>query len=636
MKKEIVKTKAIYQDQRIAEEFCNFRCDYCEGFCPSGYSLRKDNKGNLQVPDEWYEKIRTLPIQVEDFFKEGIKLQNFYNLSLEIMEKAKQKIETDILKISGGEITINNDLVNFVENIHNKYLSIQILTNGFNLNKEDIDKYSEMGNISFQISIDGATAESNYAKSHNPNITEKVLKNIEYLVEKNIGVEINCVLTKYNTDKILDFLERFKDADNFIIVPRPVRGEPKKTLNFSNSQILKFEKDINENYEKYSKILPPKKYLDRLINIMKNDERNIECYIPYFVKSIDGYGNLEECPIGLITQTTSNILDNTSKNIDSKIFNDTKLCYNCTNQYEMFNLYVEGEITKEELKKLPSLNSDIIISHIDEIKEEIVKKKIKNKLEKLYDIKVNKIEKSKESTDGNVYIIYSLNNKYIVKIYDQYTHVESMIKLHNYLLEEKINAPTIIYTIDQQQYVNIFNNRYLVIYSFVEGNPISYDSASGKLNTDIIIKIAKNIKKIHLATKHKNEFGFKYVPFIEEKTKESNCILHFDLTKDNILINENNIGFIDFDDAKYGDEICDIAILISNFFFSKKYGVDIDGMNLFINEYYNNQKEKIKEATQLIKEYALKWIDYILDGNQFDASDIESLEVRKKLIIENL
>lgn len=52
MKKEI--TEVIYQDQRVAEEFCNFKCDYCEGFCPSEYNLATDKNGNLKLPEQWY------------------------------------------------------------------------------------------------------------------------------------------------------------------------------------------------------------------------------------------------------------------------------------------------------------------------------------------------------------------------------------------------------------------------------------------------------------------------------------------------------------------------------------------------------------------------------------------------------
>ena len=238
MERDSNNSKTIYQDQRVAEEFCNFRCDYCEGFCPSGYSLNKDKDGNLKVPNEWYTKINMLPEQVKLHFEHSRKMENFYNLALDVMDKTKKVLYADILKISGGEVTTNKQLLNFIQKIHNNYSYIQILTNGFNLTENEIKEYKKMGNVSFQISVDGATAESNYAKSHSAQITERVLSNIEYMIKENIGVEINCVLTKYNTDKLLEFLERFRNANNFIIVPRPVRGEPKDILKFSKEQVL--------------------------------------------------------------------------------------------------------------------------------------------------------------------------------------------------------------------------------------------------------------------------------------------------------------------------------------------------------------------------------------------------------------
>ena len=80
MKANIVKSKTIYLDQRVAEEFCNFRCDYCGGFYPSEYSLAKDKDNNLKVPKEWYEKVNLLPEDVRKHFKSGSKMENFYQL----------------------------------------------------------------------------------------------------------------------------------------------------------------------------------------------------------------------------------------------------------------------------------------------------------------------------------------------------------------------------------------------------------------------------------------------------------------------------------------------------------------------------------------------------------------------------
>lgn len=637
MKCDTNKIKVIYQDQRVAEEFCNFRCDYCEGFCPSGYTLSRDQDGNLKVPNEWYEKINSLPLEAKRYFKNGRKMEDFYKLALEVMRRTKGILDTDILKISGGEVTTNKDLLNYIRKIHKNYLYIQILTNGFNLTEQDIKEYKKMENVSFQISIDGATAESNYAKSHSAKITEKVLQNIECMVRENIGVEINCVLTKYNTNKLLIFLERFKEANNFIIIPRPVRGEPKEILNFSKKQILDFEKLINENFEKYSNILPPKEYIDRLIEIMKEDKRSSGCFIPFFVQSIDGYGNFEQCPIGLITKSNCNIFETQDNNmlIEKQIFRCNSLCKNCTNQYEMLNLYVEGKITKQDLKKMPSLNSEKIIEHIDDIKEEIVRHELRRILKERYDIEIENIEKNEQSTDGNVYIILCKNKKYVAKIYNSIEHTKSMTKLYNELALSNTNIPKIIPAKEKEDYIEFLGKNYIVIYSFLKGEPIGWNQQTGKLDKEIIISLARELKRIHSITSDKNNFNLPVIPFGNNNHRKS--VVHFDLTRNNIFKNtDNKIGIIDFDDAKFGDSVCDIAILIANLFFSKTRGVDLDGMQTFIDEYYLGEKKLKNSELPLIKEYALQWVNYILDGNEFDTSTTESFEIRYKLINENL
>ncbi len=634
--------RAIYQDQRIAEEFCNFRCEYCEGFCPSGYSLNKDENGNLTVPKEWYDKIDTLPIEAQRFFINGRKIENFYDIAYDVMNKTKQIVDADILKISGGEITTNKNLIEFVRNIHSKYLSIQILTNGMNLRKEDIKEYKSMKNVTFQVSLDGVTEKSNYAKSHSKFITEKVLENIKSMLDEGLGVEVNCVLTKYNTDKFLEFLKEFKNATNFIIFPRPVRGGAKETIGFSKEQVLEFEKTIMENFQEYKNILPPKEYLYRLIEIMKNDKRDSACYIPFFVLSIDGYGNFEKCPIGLLYSSQKNILNQTVNKdeilikSEYQVMNQYLLCKYCIVQYEMFNLYVEGKITKEELKKMPSLNSDTIVSHIEEIKHNILIGEIKKQLEERYLIQVDKIEKNEESTDGNVYIVYFGNKRCVVKLYKTEEHTNAMIKLHSSLINSGLSVPKIICTKENEKYIMLTNENYIVVYSFLQGSPIGYDKNSGKLDTNTISSLAKTLRKVHAVTEGENKNCLPQIPFKYDSSIERCSAIHFDLTRNNIFLNKENIEIIDFDDAKYGPAVCDVAITIANLFFSKTRGVDIDGTKKFIEYYYENELKLKNIEEPYIKEFAIKWIDYIMDGNEFDTSTTESFIIRKKLIEQNL
>lgn len=629
MKKEI--TEVIYQDQRVAEEFCNFKCDYCEGFCPSEYNLATDKNGNLKLPEQWYSNMNNYTEKITKYFDPKRNLDSFYKLFLDALEKTKEVLNTDILKVSGGEITLNRNLIEYVKKIHNNYSKIQILTNGFLLSKDVINECKKMKNICFQVSIDGIDYKSNYTKSHFENVTNRVIENIDYMVECGLGVEINCVLTKYNIDYFEKFLQKYKNADNFIIIPRPVRGLPKEVLNFDKIQIEKFEKMINYNYNQYKDIIPSRKYFERLINIMKNDIRAYKCYIPYFVQSIDGYGNFEDCPIGLITDTKFNVLEDNNCQINKKIFDNPKLCKNCTNQYEMFNLYVEDKIDENDLKKIPSLNSNIIIAHIQKIKKEIVMEELKKILAQNYKIETDSIEKNEDSTDGNVYMV---KDKFVVKIYDDLNHVKSMIKIHNLLDANKISAPKVIINKFGNGYSELLDNKYIVVYTFIKGNPIEWDKNTRRLNEDIIKSIANILKKIHNVTRN-IELPLQRVKF--DQSNENCSLLHFDLTKNNIFINnKKEITIIDFDDAKYGNSICDIAIFIANLFFSKTRGVDLVGMNVFLNEYYNNDEKIISSKITEIKKYAINWIDYILNGNEFDTSTTESFEIRRKLIQEYL
>lgn len=260
----------------------------------------------------------------------------------------------------------------------------------------------------------------------------------------------------------------------------------------------------------------------------------------------------------------------------------------------------------------------------DNIQEEILRKS--------YDIQIKDITKNTDSTVGNVYFIKSQNSKYIIKIYKNIEHTESMIQLYNFLNENNFYVPKIIQTKNKEYYTK-YNEKYIVMYSFLEG--IQLKNIIKLSNNNIISKLAKEIRKLHNLTENIS-FNLKQINFdvgIEFKRKS---VLHFDLTKDNIFINQNKIGFIDFDDAKYGPSIYDITIAISLLFFSKSRGAELDGVKTFIDSYYENDYINKEKEVPFIKSIALKWIDYLINENDFDTSTKESFEVKRNLISKYL
>lgn len=241
-----------------------------------------------------------------------------------------------------------------------------------------------------------------------------------------------------------------------------------------------------------------------------------------------------------------------------------------------------------------------------------------------YDIEIKEITKNSESTVGNVYNIKTTNNKYIMKIYDNESHAIAMTKLHTDLYNNNIKVPEILLNKNKEGYTKL-NSKYYVIYTFLEGKPLQ---ELEKLDNETIKLIAHELKHLHSVTKNKN-YNLEHIPFeLDEKYKDYS-VLHFDLTKSNIFYNElwsNKIGFIDFDDSKYGPSICDVSIIIPLLFISKRNGINKEGIDTFIKEYDPNlNKEEIKKLS-------IKWIKYTISTNNFDTSVKESFNLKEKLM----
>lgn len=247
-----------------------------------------------------------------------------------------------------------------------------------------------------------------------------------------------------------------------------------------------------------------------------------------------------------------------------------------------------------------------------------------------FDFEVNSIEKNLQSTVGNVYIVYCSNDKYVVKIYNDIYHTKAMVNLHKALEENKLYVPKVIYNRLNEGYTK-FKDKYIVVYSFLNGHQITWNTDKINLTDYEIDKLAKTVRKLHDVTNNE-VIGLPQLSFGNDMVRKS--ALHFDLTRNNIFIDneQDKIGFIDFDDAKFGASVCDVAILIANLFFSKSKGANLEGMQKFIDAYYEDALKIREIEVPRIKEFALMWIDYVLNGNEFDSSTTESFEARRKLI----
>ena len=141
------------------------------------------------------------------------------------------------------------------------------------------------------------------------------------------------------------------------------------------------------------------------------------------------------------------------------------------------------------------------------------------------------------------------------------------------------------------------------MYSFLEGSQLK--NIIQTVDNKTILKLAKEIRRLHDLTENVT-FNLKHIDFNLETEFKRKSILHFDLTKDNIFINKDKIGFIDFDDAKFGPSVYDVAITISLLFLSKSRGAELDKVKIFIESYYENDIQNKEIESTIYKKYCIK------------------------------
>jgi MoaA/NifB/PqqE/SkfB family radical SAM enzyme len=264
-------------------------------------------------------------------------------------------LDTPILRLSGGEIFILKRIEDYIRERSSAYDVVQIVTNGYYLEPELIYKLKMIGNINIHFSLDGHTLATNGYRNSNPAIHERLLKNLDCLIKSGIPTEINSVMSNKNTETYQEFLDYLLRYDGEIIVyPTPIRGEKLKKFQPTESQVLSM-KNILNNYNRYSHILPPREYLEDLFLFYEQHHRTNRCYLPIFAIQMIDDGAITPCPLSWTVQLCNLLQENSGKAYDKiknsevyRIFNQKKVrlrnCHQCFASYEIINLYFKKRI----------------------------------------------------------------------------------------------------------------------------------------------------------------------------------------------------------------------------------------------------------------------------------------------------
>ena len=257
--------------------------------------------------------------------------------------------------------------------------------------------------------------------------------------------------------------------------------------------------------------------------------------------------------------------------------------------------------------------------------------------------KISQLRLIRNGETSSTYFGYFNNKKSIFKILKKNMdkNLENNFygqKISNQIVKENL-FPKIIYSDHKNS---------LYVYEYFEGKELQ------TLNKELIIMIGSKLKKLHSLDLNKNLNSFEsqiylYIHKINKNknnkilkegiklytklknNKFDNVVSHNDLNNSNILFNNYEVRFIDYDYLSINDRFCDLARICSSYKFSKK---DIE---VFLESYgleCNKNNLGILQSWQLMNLYTdVIWF-YFLKESEFNIYNQNEMIVRARKLIK--
>lgn len=357
-----MRKKLIQVDFNAWHFICNMQCQYC--IQHYDYKVEDNNLLIRKYKNEDYK-----------FYA---KIEHLFIRAYKVLKRLNEEYEVGLLTFSGSETFLFEDVFSLIEKLDGMFSKVQLITNGLNLDKTKIAQLKELKNVHITLSLDGHITESNYSRTINDkDKLDKILSNLDCLIEEKIPFDIYTVITKYNANKLetfFKFIENKKPGASIQLWP--VFGS--NSLTPSKEQLVSLE-ELTEVYDNFNLKLQPKTYYKYLISYLKSGNREIPCYLPHCSFYLKDNGDIKACLCNGIVDI-GNILKDSSEEIVKKqqqevfykdILNSyDKLmpCSKCFINWDIINLYFANKISIEDIKSISLLNDKKIISMLEGFK----------------------------------------------------------------------------------------------------------------------------------------------------------------------------------------------------------------------------------------------------------------------------
>lgn len=327
----------VIDDFVINEHVCNGHCAYC-----------------LCAERPWDQRV--VPGATLNY-KNGSLLYEQVHRMRELIDR---RFRVGVLKVSGGEVTLIRNMTHLVFDLASRYAVVQLLTNGLLLNNRVIDELADIPNLVLQLSLDGHTLAMNSYRVASSEEHERLLTILDYAVSRGLRIEISCVITDRNAESLVGaaaFFMRYEG--NVFFHPYPVRGGKWKQFFPAPNQYSGIEQILHQ-YDRVQPVVPARVYFERMLDMFNNGVRVGQCWVSALMLGSFNDGKVVHCPLGWTLKgnafdSQENAFDQMGRCAMHQLMRSptTRLpyCKRCFSAYDIMNLFVEGVVSAEEIRR---------------------------------------------------------------------------------------------------------------------------------------------------------------------------------------------------------------------------------------------------------------------------------------------
>ncbi|HLJ89992.1 MAG TPA: radical SAM protein [Candidatus Angelobacter sp.] len=351
-------------DLVIQEDNCNLSCKYCL----TGQSMFKQGHLDKMI----FQPPRKSTCEPGGALRARVD---------HIVKTSTERMGLPILKITGGEIFLVKGMMELIEDLSPQFATLVVQTNGVLVTQSHIERLASLGNICVQISLDGTSYEANAYRSNTRDLHSKIYKRLDGIFKSGIPTEIYCVLNNQSLPELENTLNDLKQyGEHLSVFPFPVRGPDSEQFQVTPEQIPAL-RAIWERYDSFQPVMPPRAYWNRLMRFYEEGGRRFSCHLPRFAFTTFDDGFVTSCPniwfnkLGnLVTQEDDSVVESIGNTPFHQILLAPKprldACKGCFTPWDTLSMFMDGEITIDELCSTPMYRAHAVRRRLMEIYNE--------------------------------------------------------------------------------------------------------------------------------------------------------------------------------------------------------------------------------------------------------------------------